>query len=221
MLRNTSRARPRTDTIPVLPLARDGRCMRGISAIGFLVAGSLALGTLAIADPSAAVRDIDSKALCAANAYELAVQLPAKIRKGEPASLILHVQKNSRPADDVAPCMAPAPLFASEEDVTDTTPAIGSDLGAGAEPTTQPACVMAIAAVRTAPGVYQFTWEPDTAGRVNLQFTAGDSQLDVAVNVRSAPPNPTILIAFVFLVGVILSVAARMRHMQRQRGGAA
>jgi hypothetical protein len=41
------------------------------------------------------------------------------------------------------------------------------------------------------------------------------------VNVRSAPPNPTILIAFVFLVGVILSVAARMRHMQRQRGGAA
>lgn len=85
MLRNTSKARPRTDTIPVLPLARDGRSMRGISAIGLLVAGSLALGTLVIADPSAAARDIDSKALCGANAYELAAQLPAKIRKSEPA----------------------------------------------------------------------------------------------------------------------------------------
>jgi hypothetical protein len=193
--------------------------MRRIIAVGLQLAGILVLGTLAIAIPSTAARDIESKAGRGASAYELAVQLPARIRKGEPASLILHVQKSGRPVDDVAACLAPAPLFASEEDVADTTSAIGSDLGASAEPTSQPACVMAIAAVRTAPGVYQFTWEPDTAGRVNLRFTAGDSLLVVAVNVRSAPPNPAILIAFALLVGVILTAAARMRRSQQRQGG--
>ncbi len=193
--------------------------MRGIVAMGLSLAGILAPAAIVIADPSAPVRGIESEARRGASAYQLAAHLPASIRKGEPASLILHVQKSGRPVDDVIACLAPVPAFASEEDAADTTPAIGIDLGAGAEPGSQPGCVMAIAAVRTAPGVYQFTWEPDTAGRVNLQFSVGDSQLNVAVNVGSAPPNPAILIAFVLLVGAILSVAVRMRRTQQRQGG--
>ncbi|MGD0696335.1 MAG: hypothetical protein ABSB82_16050 [Terriglobia bacterium] len=206
-----------------MPLARDGRALRGIVAIGLSLAGILAPAAIVIAAPSAPVRGIESEARRGASAYQLAAHLPASIRKGEPASLILHVQKSGRPVDDVIACLAPVPAFASEEDAADTTPAIGIDLGAGAEPASAPApepgCVMAIAAVRTAPGVYQFTWEPDTAGRVNLQFSVGDSQLNVAVNVGSAPPNPAILIAFVLLVGAILSVAVRMRRTQERQGG--
>lgn len=162
-----------------------------------------------------------SEARQQAAAYKLAAQLPARIRKGEPASLILHVLKSGRPADDVAACLAPVPLFASAEDVVDPTPATGADLGTAVEPASQAACVMAIAAVRSAPGVYRFTWEPDTAGRVNLRFTAGDGRLNVAVNVESAPPNPAILIAFVLLVAAILSAAAWMRRAPQRQGSAA
>jgi hypothetical protein len=184
--------------------------------MGLPLAGILAAGT-AIVGPSAAARGVDSQVPRGPSAYQLAAQLPARIRKGEPASLILYVQKSGRPVDNVAACLAPAPLFTSEEDAMDATPAIGIDLGTGAEPGAQPACVGAIAAVRTAPGVYQFTWEPDTAGRVNLRFSAGDSQLNEAVNVSSAPPNAAILIAFVLLVAAILGAAGRMRRTQRRQ----
>jgi hypothetical protein len=186
--------------------------------MGLPLAGILA-GAMAIAGSAVAARGIDSQVRRGPNAYQLAAQLPARIRKGEPASLVLHVQKSGRPVNDVAACLVPAPLFSSEEEAIDATPAIGIDLGASAEPGSQSACVGAIAAVRTAPGVYQFTWEPDTAGRVNLRFTVGDSQLNEAVNVSSAPPNAAILIAFVLLVAAILGAADRMRRRQQRRGG--
>jgi len=173
---------------------------------------------MAIAGSGAAARGIESEDRRGPSAYQLAAQLPARIRKGEPASLVLYVQKNDRPAEDVAACLVPAPSFTSEEDAMDATPAIGADLGAGAEPGSQPACVGAMAAVRTAPGVYQFTWEPDTPGRVNLRFTVGDSQLNEAVNVSSPPPNPAVLIAFVLLVAAILGAAGRMRRTEQRQG---
>ncbi len=175
-------------------------------------------GVMAIAGLGAAARGIESQVRRGPSAYQLAAQLPAGIRKGQPASLVLHVQKSGRPVDDVAACLLPAPVFPSEEDALDATPAIGADLGAGAEPGSHPACVGAIAAVRTAPGVYQFTWEPDTPGRVNLRFTVGDSQLNGPVNVGSTPPNAAILIAFVLLVAAILGAAGRMRRTQQRQG---
>jgi len=193
--------------------------------MGLPLAGILA-SALPIARPSAAAQGIENRVQRAPSAYQLAAQLPARIKKGEAASLVLYVQKGGQPVDNVAACLVPAPLFTNEEDAMDTTPAIGVDLGvdlgaelgAGPEPGSQPACVGAIAAVRTAPGVYEFTWEPDTPGRVNLRFTAGDSQLNEAVNVSSAPPNPAILIAFVVLVAAILGTAGRMRRRQPRQG---
>lgn len=76
---------------------------------------------------------------------------------------------------------------------------------------------MGMEAVRTGPGVYEFTWEPDTAGRVELRFTVGGTELDVAVDVVSAPPDSAFLVAFVLLVGAILGSAARMRRTRRPR----
>ena len=157
----------------------------------------------------------------AAGAYRLAADLPARLRKGEPASLILRVDAGGRPAHDVAACLVPAPLFASEEDAADTTPAIGIDLGVGADPSPETPCVMAIAGVRTAPGVYRFTWEPDSAGRVELRFRVKEGRLEVPVDVESAPPSPTVLIAFVLLIGTIMGAAAGMRRRQTRQGGAA
>jgi len=185
---------------------------RRSEATGLKLAGLLATVT-AMAVLSAYARVTD------AGAYQLAAQLPDRIWKGQAATLILRVQKGGRPADDVAACLAPAPLFASEEDVSDRTPAMGSDLGAAAEPALLPACVMAIAAIRTAPGVYQFTWEPDTAGRVNLRFTVGNSRLDAAVDVGSPPADPAILAAFALMATAILSTAWLMRRRRRQQGG--
>ena len=108
------------------------------------------------------------------------------------------------------------PLFISVEDALDSTPAGGIDLGPAADGTTQPACAMAIAGVPDGAGTYAFTWEPDTAGRVNLTFTAARSTLRVPVDVASAPPNTTILVSFVVLVTIILSTAGWLR---RQRAG--
>ncbi len=193
--------------------------MRRVIATGLQIASTLLLCALCFANSSSEGRAIESKAGQDASAYRLTAQIPDRIQKGEITSITLHVQKNGRPVDDIIACLKPAPLFVSEEDVTDTTAALGSDLGANEEPATQLACVTSIAAVRTAPGVYQFTWEPDTAGRINLQFTAGESRLEVPVNVRSAPPNPALLIAFVLFVGVILSTAAWMRRMRHRQGG--
>jgi hypothetical protein len=217
MLRNTCGAKPRSEAARVLPLARDWPATRPLLPMGLLLAGILA-GVMAIAGPVAAARGIESQVRRGPSTYQLAAQLPGRIRKGEPASLVLHVQKNGRPIDNVAACLVPAPLFTSEEDALDATPALGADLGAGAEPGSQAACVGAIAAVRIAPGVYKFTWEPDTPGRVNLRFTVGDSQLNGAVNVSSAPPNAAILIAFVLLVAAILGAAGRMRRTQPRQG---
>lgn len=200
-----------------MPLARDWPATWRLLPIGLPLAGILA-SAMAIAGPGAAARGIESQIRLGPSAYQLGAQLPTRIRKGEPASLVLHVQKSGRPVDDAAACLVPAPLFPSEEDALDATPAIGIDLGAGAEPSSQPGCVGAIAAVRTAPGVYQFMWEPDTPGRVNLRFTVGDSQLNEAVNVSSAPPNAAILIAFALLVAAILGAAGRMRRTQQRQG---
>jgi len=155
----------------------------------------------------------------AGGGYHLAARLPRTIRRGEPAVIVLDVQRNGRPADGAAACMATSPVFASEEDLADSTPAGGVDLGSGGEAAAQPACVTAMAAVRTAPGVYQFTWEPDAAGRVNLHFTVAGSRLDVPVNVASPGPDPAILAGFVVLIGLILATAASMRRARQRQGG--
>jgi hypothetical protein len=133
---------------------------------------------------------------------------------------MLDVRKSGRPADDVVACLAPVALFMSAEDATDTTPALGGDLGVGVGPASQHTCLTAIAAVRTAPGVYRFTWEPDTPGRINLQFAVGDSRLNVPVDVGNAPADSSVLIGFVLLIGAILGAAAWIRHNRRQQGGA-
>lgn len=219
MLQNMCGASRRTDATPNWLPARKGRAFPGIAAAAFSLAGFLAVAAVASAHPHAPAGVFHGQAHGNASEYRLTVQILTRIQKGKPAALILHVQKNGQPANNVVACMATAPLFPSEEDIQNATPAMGIDLGTGAESTFQPGCVMAMAAVRTAPGIYRFTWVPDTAGRVNLRFTAGDSRLNVAVNVGSAPPNPAILIGFVVLVGVILGAAATTRRRRLRQGG--
>jgi hypothetical protein len=104
------------------------------------------------------------------------------------------------------------------EDALDTTPAGGSDLGTGPDAAAEQGCRMGNAGVPSGPGTYAFIWEPDTAGRVNLTFTAGASMLTVPVDVASAPPSPAILILFVLAVAAVLSTAARMRRRRRPEG---
>ena len=134
--------------------------------------------------------------------------------------MILRVERAGRPAEDAVACMDPVPIFASEEDIADTTPALGADLGVGAPSAAAPACVAALAAVRTAPGVYRFTWEPDAAGRIDLRFTVGDSRFHVPIDVASPPADPAIPIAFVLLAGAFLGTAAWMRRTRKRSGGA-
>ena len=144
--------------------------------------------------------------------YVLTAEVPATLRKGAPATLVLHVHSGAQPVDRLVACLATAPLFISMEDALDTTPANGIDLGAGLESSLQPVCSMAIAGVSSGPGIYAFTWEPDTAGRVKLKFTAGGSAIAVPVDVDSAPPSPVILAVFVVFVALVFSMAAYMRH---------
>jgi len=144
--------------------------------------------------------------------YVLTAELPPTLRKGAPATLVLHVHRGAQPVDHLGACLATAPLFISTEDALDTTPANGIDLGVGLESSPQPACSMAIAGVPSGPGIYAFTWEPDTAGRVNLKFTAGGSAITVSVDVDSAPPSPVILAVFVVFVALVFSMAAYVRH---------
>ena len=217
MFRNTCAAKPRIEEARILRPARDCPAIRRLFPMGLPLAAFL-VSAMVIPAARAVAQGIESQVRRSPSAYQLAVQLPARIRKGEPASLVLHVHKSDRPVDDVAACLVPRPLFTSEEEAADATPAIGIDLGVGAEPGSQPACVGAIAAVRAAPGTYQFTWEPDTPGRVNLQFTVGDTQLNEAVNVTSTPPNLAILLAFVLLIATILGAAVRMRRRQQRQG---
>jgi hypothetical protein len=193
--------------------------MRTFAAMSLSLAGILAMATFVAARPPAAAQATDTKIQRRAGPHQLSAELPARIRKGEPASLILRVEQKSQPDRGVAACLAPVPLFPSEEDAADTTPALGTDLGVGAESESQPGCVMGIAGVRTAPDTYQFTWEPDTAGRANLRFTLGDSQLNVPVDVGSAPPNPAILAGFGLFVALTLIGAARMHRMRQAPHG--
>lgn len=157
---------------------------------------------------------------CATGAYQLTAQLPATIAKGKATTLILHILESGKPVDGVAACVATAPLFISVEDALDTTPAGGIDRGTGPEAAAQPGCRMGIAGVPSGPGTLAFTWEPDTAGRVNLTFTAGASMLTVPVDVASTPPSPAILILFVLAVAVVLSTAACLRRRLRPEGAA-
>ena len=144
--------------------------------------------------------------------YLLTAELPATLHKGAPATLLLHVHSGTQPADHLVACLATAPLFVSMEDALDTTPAKGIDLGAGVESGLQPTCSMAIAGVPSGPGIYAFTWEPDTAGRVNLKFTAGATAITVPADVDSAPPSPVILAVFAIFAALVLGVAAYARH---------
>jgi hypothetical protein len=144
--------------------------------------------------------------------YVLTAELPATFHKGAPATLVLHVHRGAEPVDHLVACLATAPLFTNMEDALDTTPANGIDLGVGTESSLQPACISSIAGVWSGPGIYAFTWEPDTAGRVNLKFTAGASAITVPIDVDSAPPSPVILASFVVFVALVFSSAAYARH---------
>lgn len=183
-----------------------------------LLAGFLAGGAQHAAGQSKSVPETRTAGNAGTGAYQLKAQLPPTIRKGEPATLILHVWRKGRPADDVMACLAPVPIFLSAEDALDTTPAGGMDLGASPDSAAQQACTTALAGVPGGPGTYLFTWEPDTAGRVNLTFTAGDSALTVAADVGSAPPNAAVLVLFVLFVVTVLSCAAYLRRRPRPEG---
>ena len=183
--------------------------MRMISAIAMaLLAGLIAGDAAAFGDAFAG------------GAYQLSAQLPATIAKGKAATLILRVMENGKPVDRVTTCLVTAPLFISMEDALDTTPAGGSDLGTSPEAGVQPGCRMGLAGEPSGPGTYAFSWEPDTAGRVNLTFTAGSGRLTIPVDVASAPPSPPILILFFFALAAVLSTAACLRRRRRPEGAA-
>lgn len=183
--------------------------MRRISAISVvLMAGIMSRGWAAVGGTGAT------------GAYRLTARLPATIAKGKTATLVLHISENGKPVDRVAACLATTPLFISVEDAQDTTPAGGMDLGTGLEAALRPGCRMGIAGVLSGPGTYAFTWEPDTAGRVNLTFTAGTSLLTVPIDVASEPPSPAILILFVVVLAAVLSTAACLRRRLRPEGAA-
>jgi hypothetical protein len=74
-----------------------------------------------------------------------------------------------------------------------------------------------MAGERTAPGTYAFTWEPDTAGRVNLDFAAAGAAVTIPVDVVSPPPNAAVLALFLLAVVGILVVAAHLRRLRPPR----
>jgi hypothetical protein len=193
--------------------------MKWLKAIGTaLLAGFLAGGARHAAGQSKSVPEMRPAGNAETGAYQLMAQLPPTIHKGEPATLILHVSRKGRPADHVMACLAPVPIFPSAEDTMDTTPAGGIDLGASPDSAAQPGCAMALAGAPGGPGTYLFTWEPDTAGRINLTFTAGDSALTLEADVGSAPPNAAVLALFVLFVATVLSCAACLRRRPRPEG---
>lgn len=169
------------------------------AAVAALFAGVLAPSAVSAADNGA-------------GGYVLTVQLPAALRKGVPSTLFLHVRQGARPVDRLVACLATAPLFVSMEDAMDTTPANGVDLGVGPVSSFEPGCPTAIAGIPSGSGNYTFTWEPDTAGHVNLILTAGPGALTVPVDVGSAPPNRLILTLFAAFVALVLGVAAYGRQ---------
>jgi hypothetical protein len=193
--------------------------MKWLKAIGAaLLAGFLAGGAQQAAGLSKSLPETRTAGNAGTGAYQLKAQLPPTIRKGEPTTLILNVWRKGKPADNVMACLSPVPIFPSTEDAMDTTPAGGMDLGASPDSAAQPACTTALAGVPGGPGTYLFMWEPDTAGRVNLTFTAGDSALTVGTDVGSAPPKAAILALFVLFVVTVLSCAAYLRCRPRPEG---
>ena len=184
-----------------------GKKAIAVMLVSILVAGAQAAGRQGL--------------VTAAGAYQLTVQIPPVIRKGRSATLILNVQKGDKPVDQLVTCLATAPVFVSLEDAVDTTPAGGIDLGTGSGFAARPTCTTALAGEQSGPGTYVFTWEPDTAGRVNLTFTAGAGSLTVPVDVRSTPPNVAVLILFVVFVAAVLITAAGLRRRLRPGKAAA
>jgi hypothetical protein len=164
------------------------------------------------------VRTDEDKEAAAGSLYQLMPEIPPVIRKGGSVTLVLHVRRDGRPVDKVTACLEAVPLFPSIEDTTDTTPSGGIDLGTDPDSASQPGCVHSIAGVMTGPGVCEFTWEPDTTGRVNLTFTVGTSVITVPVDVASAPPNAAVITFFVIFVGAVLSTAGFRRRRLRPRG---
>ncbi len=152
-------------------------------------------------------------------AIRLLADVPAAIRRGEPVTILLHVTRDGRPGDGLATCMAARPLFIDLEDALDPTPAGGMDLGTGAALDGQPACDMAIAGTPHGPGSYEFTWEPDTSGRVNLIFAAAGRTLTVPADVASAAPSRPFLGVFVLFVSATLAtgLAVRRRRASKKR----
>jgi len=148
----------------------------------------------------------------AKGAYELKAQIPPAIRKGVVVGLILRVRKEGRPVDDLVCCLAALPLFPSVEDAMEAKVSGGIDLGTAPRSAVRTGCPDSIAGTMKGPGQYEFMWEPDTAGRVNLTFTVETSRLTVPVDVAGAPPNPAILAAFVVLVGAVVGTAAFLRR---------
>ena len=181
-----------------------------------LVAGILAGVTPAIALPHQADRSLAS---ANAAAPRLTAEIPRSIRRGGTVTLILHVTTAQRPVEAAVACLAAVPLFISIEDALDSTPAGGVDLGAGfsSPGAARPGCEKSIVGSRRAPGVYVFTWEPDTPGRVTLTFTAAGGTLTLPVNVASAPPDTRVIVLFGLLVAAILGIAASIRRRSRLR----
>jgi len=200
-------------------LPRDRRNLRnviGAAVLSIILTGSarpvVARGTL--------VRAAGDGQAAAGIAYQLAPEIPTAIRKGEAVTLILRVRREGLPVAKVTACLSPVPVFPSIEDTTDTTPSGGIDLGTEPDSASQPGCVHSIAGVMTGPGVCEFAWEPDTAGRVNLTFTVGASALTVPVDVGSAPPSAAALSSFVVFVAAVVGTAAVVRRRRTQPGDA-
>jgi hypothetical protein len=186
--------------------------MTCIRVVAGLLAGILAAP--AIASPHEAA---PSRASVGAAAPRLSAEIPRSIRRGEAVTLVLHVTTAQRPVEAAVACLAAVPLFISIEDALDSTPAGGVDLGSGSSSSgaAQPGCEKSSAGLPQAPGVYAFTWEPDTPGRVTLTFTAAGGTLTLPVDVASAPPDTTVLVSFALLTAAILGIAACVRRRSR------
>lgn len=197
--------------------------MTRMSAIGVaLLAGILAAAAPVIAGQRAAARIGTLTSTVQTGPLQLTADIPAALRRGEAATLILHVSKAGHAVDRSVACLAAVPLFISVEDALDTTPAGGVDLGSASALGPQPACAMAIAGTASGSGRYMFTWEPDTAGRVNLTFTAAGGTLTMPVDVASAPPATAVLASFIVLVVITPGAAVwlRRRRLRSKSAGA-
>jgi hypothetical protein len=194
--------------------------MRRWIRAGALVAVLASGGSAGAAERASVLGDVRPDPTGSNGTCQLTIEVPAGISKGKAVTLLLHVRKDGVFVDDVAACLAVAPLFLDAEDILDPTPAGGADLGTGIGSVAQPACTMGIAGEPRGSGAYVFAWEPDTPGRVNLTFTVRGGTLRVPVDVASAPPSLTVLTLFVLIVVTILGSAAYLRRRQMLEGAA-